>query len=55
MATLVTERLNAGNYKYDWDAGSLASGIYMYKIQAGNPSAGSGQGFQQVNKMILLK
>jgi hypothetical protein len=47
VVTLVSERLVAGSYKYDWDAGSLASGVYLYRIQAG--------AFQEVKKMVLLK
>jgi hypothetical protein len=54
VATLVSERLTAGSYKYDWparssggDASSLSSGVYFYKIKAG--------AFQQINKMILLR
>jgi len=47
VATLVSERLTAGNYKYKWDASSLPSGIYFYRIQAGD--------FVQVKKMILIR
>ena len=47
VATLVSERLTSGTYKYDWDASSLASGVYLYRIQAG--------AFQQIKKMILIK
>jgi len=47
MATLVSEKLAAGSYKYDWDASSLASGVYLYRIKAG--------AFQQIKKMVLIK
>ena len=47
VATLVSETLAAGSYKSHWDASSLGSGVYLYKIQAG--------GFVKVKKMILLK
>jgi len=47
VATLVSERLSAGKYKYEWDAGNLASGVYLYR---GNASE-----FQEVRKMILLR
>ena len=50
VATLVTEKLTAGKYKYDWDASrpaGMASGVYLYRIQAGN--------YIEVKKMILLR
>jgi len=39
--------MNAGVFNATWDASRFASGIYLYKIQAGN--------FVQVKKMILVK
>jgi type IX secretion system substrate protein len=47
VATLVSEKLAAGRYNYSWNVTSLASGVYIYKIQAGV--------FQQVKKMVYLK
>jgi len=47
VATPVSERLTAGQYKYEWDASSLASGVYLYRIQAG--------GYVEAKKMILLR
>lgn len=62
VATLVSEELTAGSYKYEWDATELTSGIYFYRLQAvpfgrqaGDPSTCSGQGFVESKKMILLK
>jgi hypothetical protein len=43
----VDKKQNAGTYQVEWDASGLASGIYYYRIQAGE--------FQDVKKMILLK
>ncbi len=37
----------AGEVVLEWDAGNLASGIYFYKLQAGN--------FTDTKKMVLLK
>ena len=47
VATIVNKELNTGNYKYQWNAGNLASGIYLYRIQSGN--------YSLTKKMILLK
>ena len=47
VATLVSRKLAAGKYKYDWDASSLASGVYLSRMAAGD--------FVQTRKMVLLK
>ncbi len=47
VTTLVSERLTAGKYKYDWDASGLANGVYLYRLEAGS--------FKQTKKLILLK
>jgi len=55
VATLVSGKLTPGNYKYTWDASDFASGIYYYTIEAGDPSAGSGQRFVESKKLLLIK
>ena len=47
IATLVNENKPTGNYEAEFNASSLPSGIYLYRIQAGN--------FVQTRKMILMK
>ena len=47
VATLVNEEKPAGSYDIEFNASQLASGIYFYKLQAGN--------FVQTRKMILMK
>jgi len=47
VATLVNENLSTGNYKADWDASNLASGVYVYMLRSEN--------FQLSRKMILMK
>jgi len=47
VATLVSDRLTAGSYASDWDASSLASGVYMYRLEA--------EEFIETKKMILMR
>ncbi|HVO75025.1 MAG TPA: alpha/beta fold hydrolase [Ignavibacteriaceae bacterium] len=47
VAAIVNKELPAGNYKYQWDAGGFASGVYFCKIQAGS--------FIETKKLILMK
>jgi len=54
VATLVSKNLNHGNHIYQFDGSMLASGIYYYKIEVGDPARRTGQ-FQDVKKMILIK
>jgi hypothetical protein len=55
VATLVNKRQTAGSYSLLFDASQLSSGLYFYKITAGDPSTGSGQGFSKTRKMVLMK
>lgn len=47
VSTLVSDVKSAGTYDVKFDASQLTSGIYIYKIQAGN--------YLQTKKMILVK
>jgi hypothetical protein len=44
---LVNEELNAGEYRAQWNANEVSSGVYFYKLTAGD--------FQEVKRMILVK
>jgi hypothetical protein len=55
IAVLVSEKLMAGKYKYDWDASEVASGIYLYLLTARRVSASESTEFQQMRKMVYIK
>jgi hypothetical protein len=44
---LVNDRQQAGHHQVEWDASGFPSGIYYYRIKAGD--------FQDVKKMVLLR
>jgi len=47
VATLVNEKLQPGTYKVDWDATNYPSGVYYYKLIAGD--------YAETKKMVLIK
>jgi hypothetical protein len=47
VAILVSDRLMAGSYTYQWDASNTASGVYLYRLEAGE--------YFETKKMILLR
>lgn len=47
VATLVNEKLHAGEYEIVFDGGNLSSGVYFYNLTS--------QNFSETRKMILLK
>lgn len=55
VASLVNEIKEAGTYEIKFDARSLASGVYLYRMVAGDPSSSSGQSFTSVRKLNVLK
>lgn len=36
VARLVNQSMGAGSHRVRWDAGDLPSGVYLYKLTAGN-------------------
>jgi hypothetical protein len=47
VTTLITEQQAAGIHKLNWDARGLASGVYLYRLEAGE--------FMQTKKLILMR
>jgi len=47
IATLLNEKLNPGTYEVEWDASNFSSGVYFYKLEAGD--------YIETKKMVLMK
>ncbi len=47
VAALVNERKLPGTYDVEWNASSLSSGVYFYRLQAGS--------FTETKKLLLIK
>jgi hypothetical protein len=47
VETLVNEQLAPGTYSVDWDASAFPSGVYFYKLSAGD--------FTDTKRMVLIK
>ena len=57
---LIDERKSTGTYQVTWDGRDdsgqqVASGLYIYRMEAGDLSSGSEQSFVANRKMLLLK
>ncbi len=60
IATLVNKELTPGSYSVTFDAGSLSSGVYYYRLavfagSSANSSKLNAETFVEVKKMMLLK
>jgi hypothetical protein len=55
VAILVDQKQNSGSHSIEFNGSDLSSGIYFYKLVAGDLSSGSGEIFSDVKKMTLLK
>jgi len=44
---LFSDNLQAGSYRYEWNASHLASGVYFYRLEAGS--------YVETRKLILMK
>ncbi|MEO8166667.1 MAG: T9SS type A sorting domain-containing protein [bacterium] len=47
LNVLTSENLSAGEYRYEWNAANYTSGVYFYRLRAGD--------FVETRKMIMLK
>ena len=47
MATLISDQMQKGKHKLNWNATDFSSGIYFYTIEAGS--------FKQTRKLVLMK
>ena len=47
VATLLSGSLLSGSHSVEWDASNLASGVYLYRLQAGD--------YVETRKMVVMK
>jgi hypothetical protein len=47
IAILVRKRFSAGSHSLEWNASGIASGVYLYRLEAGD--------YTRTRKMILMK
>jgi hypothetical protein len=47
IATLVNSEVSAGDHSVTWEAGGVPSGVYFYRLEAGN--------FTETRKLVILK
>jgi hypothetical protein len=47
VVKLVNEKQHAGNYQVKWDASRMASGVYYYRLVAGE--------YVATRKLVILK
>jgi len=47
VSTLIATSLPSGSYTYQWDASGMASGVYLYRLEA--------EGYVEIRKMALMK
>ncbi|OGN89812.1 MAG: hypothetical protein A2Y88_12030 [Chloroflexi bacterium RBG_13_48_10] len=47
VATLLSASLPSGSYQYEWDASGMASGVYLYRLQAGE--------YVETRKLVLMR
>jgi hypothetical protein len=55
VALLVNDRLSAGSYSFNWNAGSLAGGTYIYRMAVNPLSESSRPIFCETLKLVLVK
>ena len=55
VTTLINSGMNADYHQVEFNANQLASGVYIYRLTAVDPSTGSGKSFKDVKKFILMK
>jgi len=55
VASLVDGVRPAGTYTVHWDGSGVASGVYYYRLRAGDTSTGSPRSFVETKRMMLVK
>jgi hypothetical protein len=54
VAMVVSEELPAGNYTRQWNAASVSSGVYFYRLEA-HPLGGQPGAYTETRKLVVLR
>ena len=55
VATLVGERKTPGRYEVEWNTRGVASGVYLYRLQARPTEGGQAGNYVETRKMLLVR
>lgn len=55
VAVLVNRELEPGSYSFKFIGNNFASGVYFYRIKAGDASSNASLGILQTKRMVLIK
>jgi hypothetical protein len=55
VAILIDENQQAGRYEIPFDASGLASGLYLYRMQATDPASGSERFYTETRRFTLIR
>ena len=55
VTTIVSEELQAGSYRREWNAAGVASGVYFYRLEARQAPGGQPGSFVGIKKLIVLR
>ncbi len=55
VRVLLNQSQPAGSHHITFDSRDLASGVYLYRLQAGDPSRARDKAIVETRKMVLMR